>query len=77
MTIYDIIKMNESLIKVLNKNGVNTKDLQYLPMVDEFMQMKANKHKVAYIVCYLSTKYNITERAVYKIVRRFGEKICL
>lgn len=75
MTRYEIIKMNEQLFRLLNDNGIDPKDLQYLPMVEEYRKMKSKKHKVNYIVCYLSEKYDITERGIYKIVKRFGERV--
>lgn len=75
MTRYEIIKMNEQLFRLLNDNGIDPKDLQYIPMVEEYRKMKSKKHKVNYIVCYLSEKYDITERGIYKIVKRFGERI--
>lgn len=67
--------MNEQLFRLLNDNGIDTKDLQYLPMVEEFRRMKLKKHKVNYIVCFLSEKYDMSERGIYKIVKRFGERI--
>lgn len=75
MTRYEILKMNEQLFRLLNDNGIDTKDLQYLPMVEEFRRMKSKKHKVNYIVCFLSEKYDMSERGIYKIVKRFGERI--
>lgn len=75
MTRYEILKMNEQLFRLLNDNGIDTKDLQYLPMVEEFRRMKLKKHKVNYIVCFLSEKYDMSERGIYKIVKRFGERI--
>lgn len=77
MTRYEILKMNEQLFRLMNDNGIDPKDLQYIPMVEEFRKMKTKRHKVNYIVCFLSEKYNITERGIYKIVKRFGERIKL
>lgn len=67
--------MNEQLFRLMNDNGIDTKDLQYLPMVEEFRRMKTKKHKVNYIVAFLSSKYEMSERGIYKIVKRFGERV--
>lgn len=69
------MKLHEQLFRVLNSQNIALKDIQYLPMVEEFRQMKAKGHKVAYITCFLSTKYKLTERGIFKIVRRFEESI--
>lgn len=75
MTRYEILKMNEMMFRLMNENGIDTKDIQYIPMVEEYRRMKAKKHKVNYIVCYLSEKYDMSERGIYKIVKRFGERV--
>ena len=67
--------MNEQLFRLMNDNGIDTKDLQYLPMVEEFRKMKTKKHKVNYIVAFSSSKYEMSERGIYKIVKRFGERV--
>lgn len=75
MTRYEIIKMNEQLFKLMRKNSIDTGDVQYLALFEEYKRMKAKKHKVSYIVCFLSDKYDVTERGIYKIIKRFGERV--
>lgn len=75
MTRYEIIKMNEQLFKLMRKNSIDTGDVQYLALFEEYKRMKAKKHKVSYIVCFLSEKYDVTERGIYKIIKRFGERV--
>ena len=75
MTRYEIIKMNEQLFKLMKKNSIDIGDVQYLALFEEYKRMKAKKHKVSYIVCFLSGKYDVTERGIYKIIKRFGERV--
>ncbi|MGM9777148.1 MAG: hypothetical protein ACI3ZD_02290 [Prevotella sp.] len=75
MTRYEIIKMNEQLFKLMRKNSIDIGDVQYLALFEEYKRMKAKKHKVSYIVCFLSDKYDVTERGIYKIIKRFGERV--
>lgn len=75
MTRYEIIKMNEQLFKLMKKNSIDIGDVQYLALFEEYKRMKAKKHKVSYIVCFLSDKYDVTERGIYKIIKRFGERV--
>jgi len=75
MTRYEILKMNEQLFKLMRENGIETSDVQYIYLYEDYKRMKAKKHKVSYIVCFLSEKYEITERGIYKIIKRFGERI--
>lgn len=75
MTRYEIIKMNEQLFKLMKKNSIDIGDVQYLALFEEYKRMKAKKHKVSYIVYFLSDKYDVTERGIYKIIKRFGERV--
>lgn len=77
MTKYELIKMNQELFKVLRANSIDPKEVHYLDMVEEYRLMKSKHHKTGYIVYYLSEKYGITERAIYKIVKRFSERVKL
>lgn len=77
MTRYELLTANQSLIKILEENGIDPKDIEYLPLMAEFKAMKAKKHKVGYIVMHLSMKYGKSERGIYKIVGRMAKRIKL
>lgn len=77
MTKYEIIKAHSEFFTMLNENGIDPKEVQYLSLVDEYRSMKAKRHKTCYIVFFLSEKYHISERSVYKIVKRFSKRIKL
>lgn len=77
MTKYEIVKAHSAFFKMLLENGIDPKEVQYLDMVEEYRELKARKHKVCYIVSLLSEKHHLTERAVYKIVKRFNQRIVI
>lgn len=68
MTVKELIKIGENLMKMLHERGISMDYYQYLPMVEEFDMMKEMGHKTTYIVAVLAEKYGICERKVYKIV---------
>ncbi len=77
MTKYDILKLYEGPIRIMIESGLNIKDVEHLALYEQYGEMKKKKHKVSYIVNYLGEKYNLTERAVYKIVDRMEKRIKL
>lgn len=77
MTRYELLTANLSFIQILIENGIDPKDIEYLPLVAEFKAMKAKKHKVGYIVIHLSEKYGKTERGIYKIIGRMTKRVKL
>lgn len=74
---YELLTANLSFIQILIENGIDPKDIEYLPLVAEFKAMKAKKHKVGYIVIHLSEKYGKTERGIYKIIGRMTKRVKL
>lgn len=73
MTTYEILKMNESLLQTMSKNGVNVNDVNNLAVYEEYIAMKKQGTKVRYIATYLADKFGITDRAVFKIVKRLSQ----
>lgn len=73
MTTYEILKMNKSLLQTLSKNGVSVNDVNYLNVFDEFMEMKKQGLKVRYIALTLAEKYGLSDRSIFKIVKRMSQ----
>ena len=58
MKIIDILKFNRELIKRLRDAGIRLKD--------------EHGEKVSYIVLVLSTRYAVSERTVYSLIKRMN-----
>lgn len=58
------------MLKRLHEIGIRIDDYEYLPMLCEFERMKDSGEKTTYIVAFLSEKYGMSERKVYKLVSR-------
>lgn len=69
--------MNASLLQLLNKNGVSVNDVNYIGIFDEFMNMKQQGLKVRYIAITLAEKYGMTDRSIFKIVKRMSQESSL
>ena len=74
---YEILKMNASLLQLLSKNGVSVNDVNYLDVFDEFMEMKKQGVKVRFIALTLADKYGMTDRSIFKIVKRMSQESTL
>ena len=72
MTVKELIKIGEKVMKMLHERGISMEYYQYLPMVTEFDIMKKMGHKTTYIVAHLAEKYDMCERKVYKIIGRMS-----
>lgn len=77
MTRFELISTNQTLLKTMASNAINPKEAEYIDMMIEYKEMRAKRHKVTYVVCYLSQKYNLTERTVFSIVKKMSARVKL
>lgn len=71
MKIFEIINFNRELLKKLQMAGIRLDDTQYVDLYFDYMDMHRKGEKMTYIVSFLSTKYKVSERKVYGIIKRF------
>ncbi len=76
MKVYEILSLNHDFLKMLQKFGISLDDGKWVELYHEYKKMKDLDHKMVYIVAFLSEKYEICERKVYKIIKSM-EKDCL
>ena len=75
MTNYELLIVNRSMVEVLLANHININDVQNLQIYEQFMEMKKQGHKVTYITVFLAHKYGITDRGIYKIIKRLSRSV--
>lgn len=77
MTKFELIKMNQTLLTTLVENKISPKEVQNIKIFEEYREMKAKKHKVGYIVVFLTGKYALSESTIYTLIRRMAERVKL
>ena len=65
MTVFDLIKVYEGPINVLNDANVNLSDVRYIKLFNEYLRMKKEGHKLTYIVAFLVDEYSVGQATVY------------
>lgn len=77
MTTYQLLRANESLLRILADNKINIADVAYLEIYAQFEKMKREGYKVGYITVYLGDKNGMSERGIYKVIKRFNKIVDL
>lgn len=72
MTLFEILYFNRELIEKLKNLGINLDDCRYIDLYGDYRRMYCQGDKVTYIVSLLSEKYDVSERKIYSIIKRFG-----
>lgn len=76
MKVYEFLSLHTDFMKMLNKFGISLEDGKWVELYHEYRKLKDMEHKMVYIVAFLSEKYNICERKVYKIIKSM-ERDCM
>lgn len=72
MKVIELVKFSTEMLKQLHEFGIRIDDYKYLELYEEYVRMRLDHQKTTYSVAYLSDKYGICERKVYKVIRHFG-----
>lgn len=73
MTVFEILNFNRELLNRLSVIGFRTDDCKYIELYAEYERMYRKGEKMTYIVSFLSTKYKVSERKVYGLIKRFKQ----
>lgn len=75
MKVYEFLSLHKEFLKMLHSFGISFDDCKWVELYHEYKKLKDMDHKMVYIVAFLSEKYKICERKVYKIIKSM-EKEC-
>lgn len=68
MKAYELLNINESLLKVMDSLSLAISDVKYVPVIKEYLRLMGEGNKKTYVVQVLSDKYDIAERTLYRVV---------
>lgn len=75
MTVYEIVKASESLMKVMEANKIAPHYARHIEIYEQYMRMKKEGHKMLYAMQWICETYNTTESTIKRIVQRFSKQI--
>lgn len=71
MKIYEMIIFHRELLECLTHSGLNLRDVRYIDLFADYLQMVSSGEKVSYTIAMLAERYEISERKAYSLVKRF------
>lgn len=75
MEVANVVRLASELLKVLSENDGTINDWKYLPMYDEFVEMRNKQVKYRVAIDELSAKYNMSNSKIERVIRRFKKDI--
>lgn len=73
MKIYELLIVYKSLFSNMFKQGISQRDIIYLDIFHEYMQMQASGLKEAKIRALLSKKYKLSASTIRKAIKRLNQ----
>ncbi len=71
MKLIEILNLNRELLINFQKAGIRLDDVQYIDLFNEYCTLATQGEKVSYIVAHLASEYNVSERKVYSLIKRY------
>lgn len=69
-----MLKIGGEMLKVMSEHDVMRDDYRYVPMVEEYQQMRRNRVKHVAAVRMLAEEYDISSRTVERVIKRMRKE---
>lgn len=70
MKVIELLKIGCEMLKLMSQNEVNRDDWRFVPMYDEFQQMRKNGVKYREAVRMLAEDYHVSRATVERAIKR-------
>lgn len=70
MKVIELLKIGCEMLKLMSRNEVNRDDWRFVPMYDEFQQMRKNGVKYREAVRMLAEDYHVSRATVERAIKR-------
>ena len=71
MKAYEILALAKPMLETLVLAGISPKDIQHLDLFGDYIRLKKEGHKIAYIEVYLCEQYGLKRTRFYDIIKKF------
>lgn len=75
MRVHEALRLCLPLLQRLRDNGVRLEDIDYIPMYEEYLAMKDRGDKITYIMSFISDKYKVSERTLYRTFSSLNKEL--
>ena len=77
MKAFELLKLNESLLKTMDDLSLSINDVKYVELLRDYERMVLEGNKKTYIVQTLADKYDIAERTLYRVIDKLMQDVAI
>lgn len=74
MKVIELLKMASEMLKVMSENDVMRDDWRFVPMYEEFQNMRENGLKYRECIRLLSEGYHVSRATIERAIRRLDSE---
>jgi hypothetical protein len=75
MNAYEFLLTHKGVMEQIQSLPIQPSDVRYLELYKEYSRLKDEGHKITYVLQYLSDEYNVDERTIYRIIKKFSTEV--
>lgn len=75
MNAYEFLTTHKGVMEQLQTLPVQPSDVRYLELYRDYQRLTNEGHKKTYVLQYLADEYDVDERTIYRIVKKFSTEV--
>ena len=75
MTVYEAMKGVRYILEKLSSARIDLSNVKNIELYEEYEYLREQGEKMSYIYTHLSEKYDMNNRTVHRIIRRFTKHL--
>ena len=75
MKVVEFLKIGQEMLKLMSLFDLRRDDYKHIELYEEYMVLRGEGEKVDYIFATLSSKYNVSESTIKRIVKRLSKEV--
>ena len=75
ISLYSLLKLNLNQLKMMSDCDIPVSYYRYIPMFEDYLEMRAAGDKKAYIILHLADKYDVSESTVKRVIKALSLRV--
>ena len=75
ITLFALLKLNLNQLKMMSDCDIPVTYYRYVPMYEDYLQMRRSGETKAYIILHLADKYDVSESTVKRVIKALSLRV--
>jgi hypothetical protein len=75
ITLFALLKLNLNQLKMMSDCDIPVTYYRYVPMYEDYLQMRRSGEKMAYITAVLTERYQVSESTVKRVIKALSLRV--